>query len=128
MIGARPVGAQAATAGPRAQTLDALGSGHCHRYDVLRRLQKRHVQQGCQAATGSDLGPSPIGVVRPALAGIELKLPQIQLPDCLSLLGRRQVQKEDPIEPLGSAEFRRQTGDIVARANDVDVRCVVIVG
>ena len=60
----RPIRRQTPTRSPLTQPFDLVARSDSHRYDVLRGLNERHVQERRQPAARLDLGAGPVGVVR----------------------------------------------------------------
>ena len=122
----RMIGAQAAATGPGPQSLDRFGRRGGDRHDILSRLDQRHVQQRRQSAAGLDFRARPLGVVGPPLLGIQSIARRCHSPDGVLLLAAGEVEKEDPVEPLRPAEFRRQPGNVICRADHEHIRLMVV--
>jgi hypothetical protein len=88
-IYARPIRRQATPRGPLAQPFDLVARGHSHGHDVLRGLNERHVQKTRQPAARLDLGPGPVGVVRPGLLRVQAVVLRVDAPDSVLLLTAR---------------------------------------
>lgn len=125
LIDPRPIGRQAAAAGPLPQVVNRFRRGDGDRYHVLRCFGKRDIQQGGQPATRLDLGPRPIPVHRDRLIGRDVVVAAIQLPDCLAFGSTGKIHEENRVETLGAGELRRQPTDVVRRADEEHVGFVI---
>ncbi len=122
----RPVGIQAAPAGPVAQPIHRLGGGDRHGHDVVGRLGQRHIQQRRQTAATADLRSRPVLGLGLGLIGLKIEQVQADLPDRVLLRGTGQIQEEHPVKPLGPRKFRWQLADVIARADDKHIRATVV--
>jgi hypothetical protein len=92
----------------------------------LGGLNQGHVEQRRQTATALDFGACPLVVIGTKLGCLELIGLDVELPDLIFLIAGRQVQEENPVEPLRATEFGRQPRDVIGRADHEDVGAVVV--
>jgi len=67
-----PIRRRAPAGSPLPQLVDFVARSESHGYDILRRLDQRHAEQGREPPAGLDLGAGAVGVVGPGLSGLKL--------------------------------------------------------
>jgi hypothetical protein len=83
---------QAPAGCPLPQALDLVARRDSHRDHDLRGLNERDIQERRQPAATLDLGPGPVGVIRPGLLCVEPAVPRVDRPDLVLLVAVGQVR------------------------------------